>query len=513
MTTKKTIYDIAIIGGGINGMAIARDAAGRQLKTFLCDMGDFGSATSAWSSKFIHGGLRYLEFYEFNLVRKALKERDILMSLAPHMVCEQRFILPHKKGARPEWLIGLGLFLYDHLYMSKFMQRTNKTSLKDTSLKSEFKKGFEYSDATVDDHRLVIELAKEAQAKGAVLQNFHTCERVIQKEGLWHIYLKDKSGIEKIVLAKHIINATGPWVDSFLKDHIGIKTPKHLKLVKGSHIVAKKLYAENKAYTFQDDEGRVVFTVPYLEDYTLIGTTEEAFTGSPNEATINEDEKFYLSSITEEYFGQPLNKKNIVWTFSGVRPLIEEEDKDNRTTSRDYQLEHLQYSENAIINIWGGKLTTHRILAEDALNLLKNNLNISKNWTAEKPFQSAVTAKTFLSGILNQYPFLDEHIAKRLIHAYGKNILQILENTESLDDLGNHFAAGLYEKEVTYLIEHEWAKTPESVLFFRTKCGLFMTKEQIDNFRIKFQEIYNNIHNSKDETNQTTEPPAMAAPL
>lgn len=494
--TQKTIkpYDLAIIGGGINGMAIARDAAGRGIQTFLCEKDDFGSATSAWSSKMIHGGLRYLEFYEFGLVRKALKERDVLMKLAPHMVHEQRFIIPHLEHLRPKWLIRMGLFLYDNLYKSKFMKKSSTIELKNLSIKPRFKNGFEYSDAVVDDHRLVIELAHEAKRKGAKLYNYTTCEKVEQKEGLWHITLRTNSGESKLICAHNIVNATGPWAETFMKENMNLNTTKSLRLVKGSHIVTSKLYGENKAYTFQDENGRVVFTFPYLNDYTLIGTTEELHTGDPNEATISTEETIYLKSIISEYFGKNLTNDDIIWHYSGVRPLIEETGKDDRQTTRDYSVETLQYGNNKLINIWGGKLTTHRVLAEDVLKCLDNH----KNWTATEPFANAVNYTHFAQGLLNEYPFLDEATAKRLVKSYGKRSLDILKPCQKDKDLGKHYGNGLYEIEVKYLIEHEWVQTPQSVLLFRTKCGIGMTDSQIKTFEEEFHTLLNNL--SSDET-------------
>lgn len=487
MTKTIKPYDIAIIGGGINGMAIARDAAGRGIKTFLCDKDDFGSATSAWSSKLIHGGLRYLEFYEFPLVRKALKERDILMRLAPHMVKEQRFILPYRPHLRPKWLIRLGLFLYDHLYRSQFMQRSQAISLTNTPLIKDITQGFEYSDAVVDDHRLVIELAHEAKAKGADIHNYMACESVTRQDGLWQIMLKTAQGESKSIFAKHIVNATGPWADLFASQHMHIQTTKSLRLVKGSHIVVPKLYTDKKAFTFQDENGRIVFTIPYLDDYTLIGTTEEQHTGDPNSAMLSTEEMFYLTGIVQEYFGQKVTKQDIIWHFSGVRPLIEEQEKDNRKTTRDYSLEHLTYGDNGVVHIWGGKLTTHRILAEDVLKCL----GYKGSWTSRIPFTSAVSTKHFTHGLLNEYPYLDEQTAKRYVHSYGNRSLEILKGCQKDKDLGKHYGNGLYEVEVKYLIENEWVKTPESVLFFRTKCGVGMGDGQIKDFIEAFNQLVN----------------------
>jgi glycerol-3-phosphate dehydrogenase len=482
MTPSEKIYDIAIIGGGINGVAIARDASGRGLQTFLCEKDDFGSATSAWSSKLIHGGLRYLEFYEFNLVRKALKERDILVKLAPHMVREQRFILPYKPHLRPKWLIRTGLFLYDHLYPSKFLKKSKYVHLTSKFLKKNLSEGFEYSDAVVDDHRLVIELAIEAQNHGAAISSYTSCEKVIHIDGLWHVHLKDAEGQHKLVFAKHIVNATGPWADVFAKEKIDMKNAKSLKLVKGSHIVVPKLYTESNAYTFQEEDGRIVFTVPYLNHYTLVGTTEETHLGDPNSAIISKDELYDLTHVINQNFDEPLHRSDIVWHFSGVRPLLDETGKNNRTTSRDYHIERVVYGPNSLINIWGGKLTTHRILAEDVLK----SLGFKDAWTSKIPFSSAVSAEHFAHEMVHKYNFIDPEIVERYVHAYGRRCLTLLKNVKHLDDLGQYFGHGLYEKEVLFLIKYEWAKTPESILWFRTKCGVGMTPEQVHTFSESF---------------------------
>lgn len=495
MTTSEKIYDVAIIGGGINGMAIARDASGRGLKTFLCEKDDFGSATSAWSSKLIHGGLRYLEFYEFKIVRKALKERETLIKIAPHMVREQRFILPYKPHLRSKWLIRIGLFLYDHLYLSQHLKKSSYVYIQSKFLKKNLTEGFEYSDTVVDDHRLVIELAIEAESYGADIYHHTPCEKVIKVENLWHIYLKDSVGKSKIIFAKNIVNAAGPWADVFAKEKMNIKNAKSLKLVKGSHIVVPKVYSENKAYTFQEENGRIVFTIPYLNHYTLVGTTEETHLGDPNKATISPDELNDLTSVINKNFEKPLQKSDIVWTFSGVRPLLETTGKDNRTTSRDYQIERQTFGENNLINIWGGKLTTHRILAEDVLN----SLHYKGSWTHTKPFKSAVSPEQLFGELAQKYPFINSEVLNRYTQSYGNRSLTLLKNVKKIEDLGQDFGNGLYEKEVLFLIKNEWAKTAQSILWFRTKCGVGMSAEQLQKFESVFLKLLAQKHPNKKE--------------
>lgn len=488
---KQIIYDIAIIGGGINGCGIARDAAGRGLKTYLCDKSDLGGETSCYSSKLIHGGLRYLEYYEFSLVRKALIERDNLLHIAPHLVHEQRFVIPHNKHLRPAWLIRLGLFLYDNLHQSKFLQKSGQISLNPNPLKAEYKKAFEYSDCVTDDHRLVIANALDAHSNGASINPHTICESACVKDGLWQLSTKDENGNITHVYAKSLVNATGPWVENFVKTGLNLKPTKQLRLVKGSHIVTKKLYEGNEAYTFQDKKGRIVFTVPYQKNYTLIGTTEEEFTGNPSKAAINESERVYLSSVIREYFNKPINNANVVWHFAGVRPLINDDNTNALKTTRDYSIELKLENELPFVNVWGGKLTTYRILAEDVLAQLSKHINTSKKWSARTPLNTSANPKQIMNEITVQYPWLNEDVVNRLAYNYGKSSFIILEGCKKTKDLGENFGAQLYLKEVQYLIKHEWANSAEAILWRRTKCGLHMNDKQREAFAKIFPSILN----------------------
>tara|TARA_R110000868_G_scaffold218576_2_gene469389 strand:- start:310926 stop:312515 length:1590 start_codon:yes stop_codon:yes gene_type:complete len=483
------IYDIAIVGAGINGCGIARDAAGRGLKTFICDKGDLGGETSCYSSKLIHGGLRYLEFFEFGLVRKALKERDTLMHIAPHLVHEQRFIIPHSPHLRPQWLIRLGLFLYDNLHWSKTLKGSESVSLRYSPLKDEYEQGFAYSDCKTDDHRLVIANALDAQNNGAAVQPYTTCTHAVIQNGLWRLTLETPDGKESYAYAKSLVNATGPWVETFIKDNLKTQTAKHLKLVKGSHIVTHKLYEGNQAYTFQDKEGRIVFTIPYEKDYTLIGTTEEAFKGNPSDAQISNSEIEYLRDVISAYFDKPITSSNTLWEFAGVRPLIDEGGDSARKTTRDYSVELNTQNIRPLVHIWGGKLTTYRVLAEDVLQKLEPYLGKSTKWSAMTPLNTSVQPQSMAKGLGAQYPWLAEDMIQRFVFHYGKNSLLILKGCTNMKDMGEHYGAGLYEQEVRYLIKEEWARTADAVLWHRTKCGLHMTKEQRDTFEGVFENI------------------------
>ncbi|MFT7144430.1 MAG: glycerol-3-phosphate dehydrogenase [bacterium] len=489
--TKKTplLYDIAIVGGGINGCGIARDAAGRGLKTYLCDKGDLGGETSCYSSKLIHGGLRYLEFYEFSLVRKALKERDTLMSIAPHLVKEQRFVIPHNTHLRPRWLIRLGLFLYDNLHWSKYLQGSHALSLHDSPLKDTFKHGFTYSDCVTDDHRLVIANALDAQNNGASINPYTICTRANVIKGYWQLLVKDSHGKGSYIYAKTLVNATGPWVEDFIMKELKFTPNKSLRLVKGSHIVTKKLYNGNQAYTFQDKQGRVVFTVPYQDGYTLIGTTEEEFDGNPSDAEINTQERAYLTSVMNEYFETPLKDEDIIWHFSGVRPLIKEGDATARQASRDYSIELNQSQNLPFVNVWGGKLTTYRVLAEDVLTMLAPYIGQDKAWSGDTALNTAGTITNITHSLMSKYTWLDATIVSRYAQIYGLNSAYILKDCTQMTDLGKHYGAGLYNKEIEYLIDIEWATTAEAILWRRTKCGLKMSKKQREHFADTFPDM------------------------
>lgn len=476
------VYDIAVIGGGVNGTSIARDAAMRGLRVYLCEQGDLAEATSSNSSKIIHGGLRYLENYEFKMVRKALKEREILLNIAPHLITPLGFVLPHAKHLRPRWLVRLGLFLYDNLYRSKLVPRTVSTSLEGTSagrpLKKTCKKGFIYGDAWGDDARIVILTAKSAAEYGATIATRTMCTEAKHKDGKWHI-TTETAGKQSTVKAKALVNATGPWAESFLKDVGMAKQSKPLRLVKGSHIVVPRLFNHPNAYTLQTEDGRVVFVFPYEKSFSLIGTTDTPFEGNPDDADLDGKEAQYLCEVVNRYFREQTTPADVIWQYSGVRPLIDTSkdsaEKSASKASRDYSLQFM--ADISLLNIWGGKLTTHRQLAKDALDTLANVFpGLPGCETHQTPLPGGNMAQGDLPRLLRRLqgrcPWLPSNTATRMVHAYGTLCDDILKGCESRQCLGQHFGGGLYQKEVDHLVKNEWAQTAEDILWRRTKLGL-----------------------------------------
>ena len=394
-------YDILIIGGGINGCGVARDAAGRGYSVYLAEMNDLASGTSSWSTKIIHGGLRYLEHYEFRLVREALIEREILWNIAPHIIHPMRFVLPHHKGLRPSWLLRLGLFLYDHIGGRKLLPTARTLDLrKDEAgepLKHEFTKGFEYSDCQTDDSRLVILSAVDAANHGATIAPRTKVTAAKREGGHWVITTKHTlNGTENTIRAKCLINAGGPWVDQILNETTGDKTAKNLRLVQGSHIVIKKKFTHNRAYLFQNADNRICFAVPYKRDFTLIGTTDKDYTGDPINAKITEEETDYLCAQASEYFRHLVTRDDIVWSFAGVRSLYNDGASKAQETTRDYVLEvNGEADQPKLINIFGGKLTTYRKLAESVLRRVKKSIGGDRpKWTATTPLSGVISRFT-----------------------------------------------------------------------------------------------------------------------
>ena len=475
---SELIYDVAIIGGGINGCGIARDAAGRGLTVFLCDKGDLGGATSANSTKLIHGGLRYLEQYEFRLVRKALQERETLLNIAPHLVTPLTFAIPYQHHLRPRWMIRLGLFCYDHLARRHKLAGSHGVDLRThpagTPLQDEFTHGFTYTDCWADDHRLVIANALDAAHLGASINPFTGCTHAVVEDGLWHLTLDEGYQIK----ARTLVNATGPWAKQFLEAAVPAVTPKPLRLVKGSHIVVPKLFDHDMAYLFQHGDGRVIFAIPYEQDFTLIGTTEEDFTGDPAAAACSAGETAYLCAVANHYFNHTITPEDVVWHYSGVRPLLDEQHASAHAASRDYTLEYTAAPGAPLLNVWGGKLTTYRRLAEDALALLGDKITIRQNWTATRPLPGgelpAGDLQAYAATLLAQYPWLPAPMAHRFARTYGTRSQLILGTATCLEDLGQHFGATLYAAEVKYLSSHEWAASTGAVLWRRTKLGLHL---------------------------------------
>ncbi|PVB61849.1 glycerol-3-phosphate dehydrogenase [Labrenzia sp. 011] len=489
-------YDLLIIGGGINGTGIARDAVGRGASVMLVEMGDLAGATSSASTKLIHGGLRYLEYYEFGLVRKALKEREVLWRALPHIARPLRFILPHHKDLRPAWLLRLGLFLYDHLGGRELLPATRTVRL-DTGvfargLKPLFKKGFEYSDCWVDDARLVVLNALDAADRGAKVLTRTRCIAARREGELWKVVLKDiASGEETTVSAKVLVNAAGPWVADMLQGIAGTRSQAKVRLVKGSHIIVPKRFDHDRCFIFQNGDGRIVFAIPYEQDFTLIGTTDVDYHGDLGTVRISTEETDYLCKAASEYLDTPVTPEDVVHSYSGVRPLYDDGAKDAKAATRDYVLElEGGEAEPPVLSVFGGKITTYRKLAEEALEKLETYLPFKRGvWTAYAPLPGgnfkvdAFDAE--VARLEKDFPFLDVAFATRLIRLYGTDARLFLGEANSLQALGRHFGSNLYEAEVTWLIEREWARNADDVLWRRTKLGLVLDAEdagELDSF-------------------------------
>jgi len=470
-------FDVAVIGGGINGAGIARDAAGRGLSVVLFEKDDLGGGTSANSTKLIHGGLRYLEHYEFRLVREALIEREILLGIAPHIIWPLRFVLPHHPGLRPAWLLRLGLFLYDHLGGRKALPATRRIDLTQSPLGAPLSPGhaigFEYSDCWVEDSRLVLLNAKDAAERGASILPRMAVTSARREGALWHITAEAPHGQPAAFLARTLVNAAGPFVGEVQDGVMGSNQPARLRLVKGSHIVLPRLYDHHRAYIFQHADGRIIFTIPYERDFTLIGTTDEDH-ADPNEAPrISDAEITYLCAVASSYFRVPIRREDIVWTYSGLRPLYDDGANKAQEATRDYVLK-LEAPEGAapLLSVFGGKITTYRKLAEAALAELR--LRTEKaGWTARAPLPGGDFAPEGFAALLadfqRDFPNLSPDLSRRLLRAYGTRAWRIFTPGQ---DPGPPIGADLHAAELEYLRREEWAATPEDVLWRRSKLGL-----------------------------------------
>lgn len=486
---SETIVDILVIGGGINGCGIARDAVGRGYSVTLVEKGDLASGTSSSSTKLVHGGLRYLEYYEFRLVRKALKEREILWAIAPHIIWPMRFVLPHHRQMRPAWLIRLGLFFYDHLGGRKRLAATKVLNLRRDEagepLKPRFTKAFEYSDCWVNDARLVALNARDAADRGATILTRTEVLSARRMDGLWRVEAENReTGERHSLTARLVVNAAGPWVDLVLDNALGRDGVHNVRLVKGSHIVIGKKYQHERAYFFQNADGRIFFAIPFESDFTLIGTTDLDYEGDLDKVSISDSEIGYLCAGASEYFREPVTPDDIVWTYSGVRPLLDDGASKAQEATRDYVLKvDGSAADGALINIFGGKITTYRRLAETVLEKTGDILGPrGKSWTAGAPLPGGDFPVTGFDAefgrLCRDYPFLDAVHARRLVRHYGSLARRLLGEAKSAGDLGKHFGADLYAAEVRYLIEREWAANADDVLWRRTKSGLRLTSEQ-----------------------------------
>ncbi|MGB3246193.1 MAG: glycerol-3-phosphate dehydrogenase [Sulfitobacter sp.] len=508
---RHDIVDLFVIGGGINGCGIARDAAGRGLSVELAEMNDLASATSSASTKLFHGGLRYLEYWEIRLVREALIERETLLRAMPHISWPMRFVLPyHKdmrfegdtptskllnvfmpwmKGRRPAWLIRFGLFLYDHLGGRKILKGTTSLNLAGTPegapLQDRFQKAFEYSDCWIEDSRLVVLNARDAQARGARINVRTKVISALQVDGIWEVTLDQRGGTQRVVRAKMLVNAGGPWVEDIIRNTVRINTTEGVRLVRGSHIVTRRLYDHGKCYFFQGEDGRIIFTIPYETDFTLIGTTDADHADVTQKPVCTPQEQTYLLNFASEYLKQDISDEDVVWSYAGVRPLYDDGTSSATAATRDYVLKVDQSAGAPILNVFGGKITTYRRLAETALKKIAPFFDgADLPWTAGVPLPGgdfpvdgvpALTAK-----LLVQYPFLTTRWADRLVKAYGTEANLVLGDAKGADDLGQNFGSNLTAREVSWLVDKEFAHTAEDIVWRRSKLGLRLTTQEIE---------------------------------
>jgi len=479
-------YEIFIIGGGVNGCGLARDASGRGFKVGLAEMDDLASGTSSASTKLIHGGLRYLEQYAFRLVREALMEREVIWRIAPHLVQPLKFLLPYHKGLRPAWMLRIGLFLYDHIGGRKELPKTKVINFREqygTPLKSTYKKGFEYSDARVDDARLVVANARAALQLGADIF-VRTKVTDIRADGkVWRITLEEqRTGNTRTVSASYIANMTGPWINHILHDALAFKGHPPVRLVKGSHIVVPKLYDHDRAYIFQNRDGRIIFAIPYQQDFTLLGTTDQDYKGDPAAVHISEEETRYICGAASEYFVCKITPEMVVWSYSGVRPLYDDGASKAQEATRDYVLKEMgDATTPPMLNAYGGKITTYRKLSEDAMGFIEKRLGARKPaWTGTVALPGGDFPHNDLDGLIEaiktKLPNLDSRTHRRLALAYGAETFTIFDQGKK--PLGKNFGHGLYEIEVNWLIDEEWAENANDILWRRSKLGLYFTEDE-----------------------------------
>ncbi len=501
--------DLFIIGGGVNGCGIARDAAGRGLRVVLAEKGDLAGATSSASTKLFHGGLRYLEYFEFRLVRESLRERETLLGAMPHIAWPMRFVLPYDpamrfdsdtpaarllarvmpwmKGRRPAWMIRAGLAMYDSMGGRKILPATRARDLtRDITgrpLKPRFRKAFEYSDVWVEDSRLVVLNARDAAARGATVLTRTEVLSARRNGDLWEVALRGPDGAERTATARALVNAGGPWVSEVLGQRLGINAAEHVRLVRGSHIVTRKLFDHDRCYFFQGSDGRIVFAIPYETDFTLIGTTDQEHTDTPEEAACTEAERDYLCSFVSEYFQKPVRPEDVVWSYSGVRPLFDDGSKSATAATRDYVLT-LDTAGPALLNVFGGKITTYRRLAEAAMARLAPLFPAASGpWTAGVPLPGGDFPVDRFEGLVielqAEYPFLTEAWARRLARAYGTDAHGLLDGAREAEALGRDFGATLTEAELAWLMDHEFARSAADVVWRRSKLGLRLSEGQI----------------------------------
>ena len=505
------MLDLFVIGGGVNGCGIARDAAGRGLSVGLAEMKDLAWATSSASTKLFHGGLRYLEYFEFRLVREALIERETLLKAMPHISWPMRFVLPyHKdmrfesdtptskllslfmpwmKGRRPAWLIRLGLFMYDHLGGRKILPGTATLDLTGTTegapLQDRFAKAYEYSDCWVEDSRLVVLNARDAEARGAHIMTRTQVVSATNENGIWRIETRNTENNHlQTFYARMLVNAGGPWVGDIIQTKVRLNSREGVRLVRGSHIVTRKIYNHDKCYFFQGTDGRIIFSIPYETDFTLIGTTDAEHADPSVKPECTPEEQDYLLGFANQYFKQQLTRDDVVWTYSGVRPLYDDGASSATAATRDYTLKVDTSAGAPVLNIFGGKITTYRRLAESAMDKIGEHLTLAKGkWTAGVPLPGGDFPVDGVAGLMadlqSRFPFLSDFWARRLVRAYGTEASDILGNAEQASDMGQDFGATLTEAEIAWLMTHEYARTAEDVIWRRNKLGLRLSKEQV----------------------------------
>ena len=478
-------YDVFVIGGGVNGTAIARDAAGRGYSVMLAEMNDLASGTSSAATKLVHGGLRYLEHYKFKLVAESLAEREVLWAAAPHIVWPLRFVLPHHKGLRPAWFLRLGLVAYDYLGGRKLLPPTRTLDLRTDEagkpLKPGYSTAFEYSDCWVDDARLVTLYAKDAEDRGARIETRTKVVAARRGEDGWIVTIEGPRSRE-VVSASLLVNAGGPWVDQVINQTLGRNDEHHVRLVKGSHIVVEKQFEHDRCYIFQNADNRIIFAIPYEGDFTLIGTTDLDFNEAPGPVGISEEETDYLLAAASEYFAKPLTREEIVWSYAGIRPLYDDGASAAQEATRDYVIRTEQEDGASLINVFGGKLTTSRRLSEEVVDGFGKLIGrMGPRWTRNAKLPGGEFEPTGFEAqvekVQRAYPRLDPALTRRLTRLYGTRVERLLGNARETGDLGQHFGATLYAREVDYLMAEEWAQTADDVLWRRTKLGLRVTAE------------------------------------
>ncbi len=490
MSSQQVIAtDVLIVGGGINGAGIARDAAGRGLSVVLCEKDDLASHTSSASTKLIHGGLRYLEHYEFGLVRKALIEREVLLRAAPHIMWPMRFVMPHDKGQRPSWMIRAGLLIYDVLAKREILPGSGAIDLRShlagEPLKAEFTQGFIYSDGWVDDARLVVLNALDAAEKGAQVFTHTSCVSAKRVGDRWHAVLQHADGSTVDVHARSLVNAAGPWAASFLEDALHHPAGKALRLVKGSHIIVKKMFDHPYAYIFQNPDGRIVFAIDYEQDFTLVGTTDLEYHGDTNKVEIDRTEIEYLCELTQRYFRKPITPADVVWSYSGVRPLLEDDSTKASEITRDYKLA-MEGEQAPLLSVFGGKITTFRKLAEEAVDMIAPKLgNHRPTWTEHAclpggdlygaPQNRAVLEfDAFVHRMQQQFAWLSPKLVARYVRAYGTRIHALLKDRHGISQMGEEVVKDLFAAEIDYLVKNEWASSGADILWRRSKLGLHL---------------------------------------